>query len=288
MALGAVVVEAIKGRAKRSWLVKCPPPLLAMILRRRPYLLDALPPGFVVRWPYYLGDVSVCVEPGNAIEREMLSGVYDAESMRIIRHFVRPGDTCIDVGANVGPITLLLAKLVGPGGRVVAFEPGPPYCAKLRRNLRMNPALATVVTVVDTGLSDRSGTRRWRVDPDHPYNAGLLQDDPAGISVPIEPLDRSLERLGLRAVRFIKIDVEGMELEVLRGSSATLRRLRPVILFETMDVFRAERGFDIFADIETVLASVGYRMCNLGSDGVLIDVSSRNLPHNTIGIPVEG
>ena len=118
----------------------------------------------------------------------MLSGAYDNESSRIIRRFVGRGQHCVDVGANVGPITLLLAKLVGPDGHVLAVEPGPPYCAALERNLALNPGLGRVVTLLRVGLSDRPGSLLWRPDPAHPYNAGLL-DNLDGLPVPVETLD---------------------------------------------------------------------------------------------------
>src|SRR6267378_465417 len=145
--------EAIK-----PFLPYFPNSLLVSILRDRPYLVTSLPSGFVFKWPYYLDDVSMSVEIGNVIEEEILTGSYDPESSRIIRKFVKPGDVCIDVGANVGAITVLLAKQTGRTGQVLAFEPGPPYLQKLRSNLDLNPGLKGVVTIVNMGLSDKNGT----------------------------------------------------------------------------------------------------------------------------------
>src|SRR5207244_7164528 len=120
-----------------------------------------LPKRFTLRWPYYLDDVSVLVDLGNPIERPMFRGEYEVDVSRIVADFVRPGSYCVDVGANVGPVTLLLAKYVGPDGRVAAVEPGPPYRARLAANLHMNPKLCDRVTVVAAGLSDAPGVLHW-------------------------------------------------------------------------------------------------------------------------------
>jgi len=270
--------EAIK-----PFLPYFPNSLLVSILRDRPYLVTSLRSGFVFKWPYYLDDVSMSVEIGNVIEEEILTGSYDPESSRIIRKFVKPGDVCIDVGANVGAITVLLAKQTGRTGQVLAFEPGPPYLQKLRSNLDLNPGLKGVVTIVNMGLSDKNGTLFWQADPEHPYNAGLMSSD--GISVPVTTLDQYLFEHNLPRLDFVKIDVESMELEVLRGGREVLTRFQPVVLFETMDWAREARGFDIFKEIEELLDQLDYGMHDLAADGTLLDVSSIALPLNTLAIP---
>jgi hypothetical protein len=99
--------------------------LLTRILKRRTYLLETLPSGFVFKWPYYLGDVSMSIEIGNAIEEEMITGSYDLDSTRKIRHFVKPGDVCMDVGANVGAITMLLAQCTARTGACLLSSRAP-------------------------------------------------------------------------------------------------------------------------------------------------------------------
>jgi FkbM family methyltransferase len=269
--------------------------LLTRAVRVRPSLLERVPPGRSFRWPNYLGDVVVWIDPANAIEQKMIRG-YEASVLRAVERFVSAGSYCIDVGANVGPVTLALARRVDASGRVLAIEPGPPYVARLRRNLQSNPRLADRVVIRQAGISDAEGSLLWRPDPNHPFNAGLSQVHrtavPGEVAVPVTTLDAAVAQQGWERVDFIKIDGEGMELEVLRGAQGTLKSLRPVVLFETLEIFRpghlAINGVaDVFAEIEAFLRGLNYRLCDLLKDGSLKDVTSASLPDNTLAIPME-
>jgi len=239
--------------------------------------------------------VVIWIDPANAIERKMLWG-YEASVLRAVERFVAAGSYCFDVGANVGAVTLALARQVGPSGRVLAVEPGPPYVARLRRNLQANPHLANRVVILPVGLSQTEGTLLWRPDPLHPFNAGLSQVHstavPGELPVAVTTLDTVLAQQGWKQVDFIKIDVEGMELEVLRGARKTLESLRPVVLFETLEIFRSchreiDGIADVFAEIEGFLHGLDYRLCQLCADGSLQEVTAAALPDNTLAIPRE-
>ncbi len=283
------------GRYLKPLVPLLPSWLLTRAVRVRPVLLDRVPSGRSLRWPNYLGDVVVWIDPANAIERKMIGG-YEPSVLRAVERFVSAGSHCLDVGANVGAVTLALARQVGPSGRVLAIEPGPPYVARLRQNLWANPRLANRVVVLRAGLSETEGSLLWRPDPLHPFNAGLSQVHsaavPGELPVAVTTLDDAVARQEWKRVDFIKIDVEGMELEVLRGARGTLEMLRPVVLFETLEIFRrghlAINGIaDVFAEIENYLRGFNYRLCDLRPDGSLQDVTAAALPDNTLAIPVE-
>lgn len=269
-----------------------PEPLLSAAIRRRPGLIYRirLPAGRSFRWPYYRDDLNVWIDPASNIERSMPYG-YDDDVIQSVQRFVGPDACVVDVGVNVGAVTLLMARLVGSGGRVLAVEPGPPLVERLRANLALNPAVADRVTIHQVGLSDAPGTLIWQPNQSDIGNASLHPDSgPGGITVPVTTLDALAASWALDRLDFIKIDVEGMELEVLRGARRTLETLRPVVLFETMEVFRVLRRertgiADLFAEIECLLHEVGYRLCALRPDGTLEDVTSAGLPYNTLGIP---
>ena len=265
----------ILSRPLRALLPHLPTALISRAIASRPYLLETLPKGTQLVCRYR--GMPVHVEIGNEIEEQVLRlGEYDSASCDVIRHFVKPGMVCIDVGANVGLLSMLMAHL---GASVYAFEPGPPYVARMKANLRLNSGLE--VRIVQQGLSDTPGTLFWRADPTHTYNAGL--NTSVGVRVPVTTLDAYTADLG--RVDFIKIDVESMELEVLKGAHAMLRRLKPTLYFETMEWARKARGFDVFAEIEGLLKDAGYGMYDL-LDGDLVEVHADSLPLNTIGRPL--
>jgi len=139
------------------------------------------------------------------------------------------GGVCLDVGANIGIHSLFMSELVGPGGRVYAFEPEPRNFGLLEANLALNGV--TNVTAIATALGDSVGTCRLTMSPnnfgDHRVASGA---DGPGREVPLTTVDVALSVVSAGAVRFVKVDVQGYEQHVLRGMCATLERNPDVIL----------------------------------------------------------
>jgi FkbM family methyltransferase len=168
-----------------------------------------------------------------------------------LQTLMRPGDTVIDAGANVGTHTVPLAQAVGPGGRVHAIEPQGPVVDVLRANLELN-GLGNV-TVHHAAVGATAGSIVVpRLDVARELNLGgvtLGAFGPGeGDEVPLLPLDA----LELPDCRLIKIDVEGMEAEVLTGAQETLRRCRPILYVEN------DRPAQIRALLQTI-TELGYR-----------------------------
>jgi FkbM family methyltransferase len=255
-------------------------------LNRRLY--NQLPPGHSLRFDRYHDRFSVEIDTTYPIERQMLSGEYDPETAAVIREFSRPGSCCIDVGANVGAHTLLLAKLVAPHGRVYAFEPGPPIHARLERNVQLNPEIASVIVVERLGLSDRPGVLCLNEESHNRGNAHLLDED--GVRVDVVTLDSYFAQRPVRSpISFIKIDVEGMELEVLRGARELLVRHRPAVYFETMPGSRARymrmHGEDPFELLAHFFSELGYSLFDTAPNGSRRRVTPAKFGKNTLAIP---
>jgi FkbM family methyltransferase len=177
---------------------------------------------------------------------------------RVMRALVRPGDTVLDVGASFGIYTFELSRLVGPRGRVHAIEPDPPSIARLQdmRRGRSN------ITVHPVALSDRCGTATLHVPVLRGRHVGTLASltvpswhdglDHVAVAVDLRPLDSILSPED-RPASFVKIDVEGHELAVLRGAAATLRGL-PAMLVE---IEQRHQTTDIRATFEFI-RTIGY------------------------------
>jgi FkbM family methyltransferase len=173
-------------------------------------------------------------------------GGYESQTVEVFASALQPGGTVVDVGANRGFFTALSAVLVGPSGRVEAFEPNPAVARRLEETLLRN-SVSERVTVHERALSDRAGMADFFVSVS-PVNDGLsslLASDSAiehgvirrdtSIPVLLETFDAFAERVGLGRVDLVKIDVEGAEDGVVRGMEATLRANPPrLIVCETV------------------------------------------------------
>jgi len=139
-----------------------------------------------------------------------------------IEEYLKPGEVLYDVGANVGAYTLLAAVAI-PGARVVAFEPSPANFAALCANVELN-GVAASVTPVPIALGDR--TTSALLDEDALPGASARLHDAhtaaSGVSVLVDRLDDVVQRFGLPPPDHVKLDVDGLELEVLEGGARLL------------------------------------------------------------------
>ena len=141
---------------------------------------------------------------------------------------VHPGQVMYDVGANVGFFTLLGSHLVGPSGKVIAFEPLPRNVELLRRHIAMNSL--DNVTVVAAAVGDTAGTALFNVSPSP--SMGRLGST-GELSVEVTTLDLLVGRGEVPPPALIKMDIEGGESRALAGAAQTLARFRPVLLLST-------------------------------------------------------
>ncbi len=158
----------------------------------------------------------------------------EARNIAIARRFVRAGDLVVDVGANIGVLTDLFARWVGPSGRVIAIEPEPINIAALQRRMKRSD-LAKIVQIVPAAASDCNGRALLRITPHHAGDHHLVAaDNSAGDTIEVDriTLDSLLNAHNKRCPSLLKIDVQGAELPVLRGAQETLSRCRPALLIE--------------------------------------------------------
>jgi len=170
-------------------------------------------------------------------------GTWEPQATRYISPRIMPGMTVLDIGAGIGYYTLLFAKRVGIQGRVIAFEPIPSVREKLEYNVRLNGY--TNVTVCDFALFSSHGSAIleapffiMQVDPTHSANEGR------GIKIQTKIFDECVERLRIQRIDLVKIDVEGAELDVLRGMQQSLIEHHPVLLIEVHPNYLGRFNYD--------------------------------------------
>ena len=196
-------------------------------------------------------------------EKDYWLGTYEPELLRVVKDLVEPGMVAYDVGANIGYISLLMARCVAPTGMVFSFEPLPENLERLDRNLELNQ-LTKVVQDVPSAVIDASREVDFQIGPSG--GTGKASGS-AGrqnlsysrtISVPGLSLDEFIMRENHPPPQVVKIDVEGGETLTLPGMRRTLWEFQPALLLELHGPEAAEVAWH-------ELTEAGYRVCKMSA-----------------------
>jgi|TARA_B100001971_G_C18120684_1_gene499271 FkbM family methyltransferase len=201
------------------------------------------------------------------------TGLWEPEVTQFISSKVRQGMTVFDIGADIGYYSLLLAKLVGPTGLVFSFEPIPKAKWYLDKNIEMNGL--DNVRSFDFALFDEPGVACLEA-PLTLSKINLSKKKLSGkdIQVEMKVFDEWKAKGELNRVDLVKLDVEGAELNVLRGMKATLQNQKPAILVEVHSQELKSFGFSP-SDLIEFLSEFGYQIDPV--DKLEIDFSQSNL-----------
>jgi FkbM family methyltransferase len=218
------------------------------------------PPTEVVETPFGRYETFV----GDLITEQLKRfGGHQRPDLAMATSQLRSGDVVLDVGAHIGTFAIPFARAVQPGGHVYAFEPVPETLEVLRRNVEINIAPVTPVHAV---VSDSNAAMR-RIDI--PGNTGLSffqaagADDSKGVAPTVVLDEFFAERRAQGRVGVVKVDVEGMELHVLRGARRLIAEHRPAIILEvnrrslartgstlsSLDAFLRKHGYHLFVNL---------------------------------------
>lgn len=178
-----------------------------------------------------------------------LGGMFERSTAAALARLTEPSSLVLDIGANIGAHTLHLASLVGPKGRVMAFEPTDFAFRKLRRNLDLNPSLASRVEAFHCFLTASDGASvpsaiysSWPLTIEAGLHAKHLGREMQTESAQARSLDSILSERADRKVQLVKLDVDGYECDVLRGATTMLRKDRPIFVMELAPYVLVERG----------------------------------------------
>lgn len=204
-----------------------------------------------------------------------LFGRFEPKTVRTYSKLIKPGYTVLDIGANIGAHTLNMANLVGPNGRVIAFEPTEFAYSKLLENIKLNQFLSScikpyqVMLVRDDGIvPDEFIFSSWPVGAKsgeeaymHPVHCGMYKSTKNATAY---RLDTFLNERGISRVDFIKLDVDGYECDVLAGAKATIATCKPILILELAPSILESHGESLTALIDS-LRSMGYELYHEGT-----------------------
>jgi len=213
--------------------------------------------------PWHLG-TRLCMHLNNDLSRQIfIAGCTEPNEFTFLDRFLAPGMTFLDVGANEGVYSIFAARRVGASGMVWAFEPSERELSRLRRNMEFN---ALDFRIFAAGLSDSERHAELHVAESRYAGLNTMGKIPyEGVNiarterVQLLRLDDVLSRNALSRIDMIKIDIEGGELAMLRGAVETIRRYRPVLIFELLRPALLSQGASPEKVIE-FLESQGYAL----------------------------
>jgi FkbM family methyltransferase len=264
-------------RAMFSTLLRSQQILMALGVSRALRKIPGAYPAYNFLYRHWAPRGQVCVEAqghklfldprdmGMARAFLLFSGRWEETETRLFSSLVKEGMTVVDIGANVGYYTLLAARLVGPKGRVYAFEPSPENFNLLSRNVEANGYKNVIL--IPKAVSDRTGTAILRIDRASSGGHSLSSFRGGADSIEVETISLddyfacSRETIGV-----LKMDAEGAEVAILDGMSEVLER-NPDLTLLTEFFPRAIRGLGyVPEDYMRELARSGFRIYPIDED----------------------
>lgn len=197
--------------------------------------------------------------------RDFIRGSSEEPVQEALAALLRPGCAFYDVGANTGFFSLIAARLVGTGGSVYAFEPVTENAVAVRKNSELNNFTNLKVFEVAVGRccgSEELLLTDWDGGSTLSTSAVRTSEPVSKRTVRVVSLDEFIPAEHLRKPDLVKIDVEGVELEVLRGMTKTIAESKPILLYEVDD--GKKETFDRrWKELDDYVATFGYRITHL-------------------------
>jgi FkbM family methyltransferase len=224
-------------------------------------------PTRVIRGKFHGYRMTLSLQSWSERQTYFLGRYYELDTQAFAITCLRPGDTFIDVGGNIGMMTLLGSRLVSPGGRVHTFEPNPREGERIRRTLDENGI--DNVTLHRMGLSDAPAELTLSVITEHSGMATFAPvegDDAKLVSAThVAKVVRGDDVLphDLAGAVTMKIDIEGFECRAIRGLMGTIRRYRPAIVTEVIGHHLQRAGHSV-GELFDLMNGLNYRAYHVG------------------------
>jgi FkbM family methyltransferase len=192
-----------------------------------------------------VGGIKMSLDTSDFLQRTLFAtGDFDAHIRQAIQKHLKRGDVFVDIGANVGFYALCASKIVGPSGKIFAFEPAPETRKTLCSNILLNGARN--ISAVQLALADHTGEASLFLDQAHNAGATSMRASPNAsreITVEIDTYDNYAAHNKIPQPALIKIDVEGAECLVLKGMANLLSQPeRPAMIIEVSELALKQLG----------------------------------------------
>jgi FkbM family methyltransferase len=218
------------------------------------------------RWTKVAGGFEMFIDPHDELDQEFYLGTFEPAMLELIRQAVKPGDTCLDIGAQKGYVSLTLAEAVGEDGKVFSFEADSRAAEKFLANVKRSKH--SCIQLQQYALGEREGTCTFVLSNVLGWSSRFpneiaRQAINKSVEVPMHALDVLMEEkaveINLAKLSFIKLDVEGSEPFVIKGMRKLLSAAKPVLFLEVNYDSLAAAGSSA-QELQSLLEDLKYQL----------------------------
>jgi FkbM family methyltransferase len=200
-------------------------------------------------------------------------GIFESETINFCKKAMKNGDFIFDIGANIGFHTLVFNSLVTPKGKVISFEPEDSNFNKLTNNISINN-ISNSISLIKKAASDKNETLKLYLAKDNNLGAhSIFERDELSkefLEIPAIKIDDFVIENKIEKIDFIKIDVEGAEMQVIKGMTETIKRLKPTFIIEFNNFILEKIGSSSYELKNYIISSFSYSAFKILPDGNLI------------------
>jgi len=193
--------------------------------------------------------INIC---SNDLSVKTTMNLKNSDIIPLIKKYLKREQVFIDVGANIGAITLIASKIVGLSGKVFSYEPSSETFTKLSLNIELNKKYSSNIFLRNIGLGEKKEFKELIPDDRAPGTFIVLnshdvvkKSEKEKEIVEIDMLDNDYNKL-FKSIDFIKLDVEGYELQVLLGGQNCLKKFHPILIIENNNMLNVEKFLSDF------------------------------------------
>jgi len=213
---------------------------------------------------------------------------FEPEDVSVFRKFIQPGGILLDVGANIGQYSLLASKLAGKTGKIYAFEPGQNIQPRLKKNIDLNGF--ENIEVVPCAVAATSGEMKFypanevgnqgvgSLMPAQEFRSNIRSTE--GVDVDVISLDDFCEGRGIQHVDFLKIDVEGYDLEVLKGAEKLMKNNPDLVIMSEVEPINLEQLAITTKDFYAFMKSHAFHAWYAEKNGELKRLQGESPPYH--------
>ncbi len=207
------------------------------------------------------------VDLNKLIDFGIFIGGWEKNTIKFLKNNIQKGNVVLEIGANIGAHSLIMANLVGNNGHVIAVEPTQYAIDKLKMNISLNSNISNI-TLIEKVISDSETSDEDTFNSDWKKNS---EQSPHKISFKSTTVDKLVKEFKLNRVDLLKIDVDGYDFKVLKGAKETIRNYKPTIFVELCEYTLQKKGESI-ADIFSFLDELEYK-CFDENEEIEIDLN---------------